>query len=79
VQTGKALAMLLSTLPGTLFLYQGQEIGMINVPSNWTINDYQDANSISNYNGVVKNVVNVAEALYNLTRLPRHNARTPFN
>ena len=79
MQRGKALAMLLSTLSGTLFLYQGQEIGMINVPSNWTINDYQDANSISYYDGVVKDGGNVTEALYNLTRLSRDNARTPFN
>jgi oligo-1,6-glucosidase len=79
VQSGKALAMLLSTLSGTLFLYQGQEIGMINVPSNWTINDYQDANSISYYDGVVKDEGNITQALYNLTRLSRDNARTPFN
>ena len=71
--------MLLSTLSCTLFLYQGQEIGMINVPTNWTINDYQDANSISYYDGVVKDGGNITEALYNLTRLSRDNARTPFN
>lgn len=79
VPSGKALAMLLSTLSGTLFLYQGQEIGMINVPSNWTIEDYQDANSISYYDGVVQSGGNVTDALYNLTRLSRDNARTPFN
>lgn len=58
--------MLLSILSGTLFLYQGQEIGMVNVPSNWTINDYQDANSISYYYGVVKGGGSITEALYNL-------------
>lgn len=79
VQSGKALSMLLSTLSGTLFLYQGQEIGMVNVPNNWTISDYQDANSISYYDGVVQDGGNISEALYNLTRLSRDNARTPFN
>ncbi|KAM0721112.1 hypothetical protein Q7P37_003398 [Cladosporium fusiforme] len=79
VQSGKALAMLLSTLSGTLFLYQGQEIGMVNVPTNWTINDYQDANSIKYYDGIVQDGGNSSEALYNLTRLARDNARMPFN
>jgi len=79
VASGRALAMLLSTLSGTLFLYQGQEIGMINVPSNWTISDYKDANSISYYEGVVQDGGNTTDALYNLTQLSRDNARTPFN
>lgn len=79
VPSGKALSMMLSTLSGTLFLYQGQEIGMINVPSNWTISDYQDANSIAYYEGVVQDGGNTSEALYNLTRLARDNARMPFN
>lgn len=79
VQSGKALSMLLTTLSGTLFVYQGQELGMINVPSNWTIDDYQDANSIKYYEGVVASGGNTSEALYNLTRLARDNARSPFN
>lgn len=52
---------------------------MVNVPSNWTIDNYRDANSISYYDGVVKEGGNVTDALYNLTRLSRDNARTPFN
>lgn len=79
IQSGKALSMLLSTLSGTLFLYQGQEIGMINVPSNWTIDNYQDSNTIKYYEGVVQEGGNTSEALTNLTRLARDNARTPFN
>lgn len=79
VESGKALSMLLSTLSGTLFLYQGQEIGMVNVPTNWTIGDYKDANSISYYDGVVQDGGNISDALYDLTRLSRDNARTPFN
>ena len=35
VKAGKILAMLLTTLSGTLFIYQGQEIGMVNVPDSW--------------------------------------------
>lgn len=32
-RAGKLLAMLLCTMSGTLFLNQGQEIGMVNVPN----------------------------------------------
>ncbi|KZT55102.1 glycoside hydrolase family 13 protein [Calocera cornea HHB12733] len=38
----KALCVVLSTLSGTLFVYQGQEIGMINLPKEWGIEEYQD-------------------------------------
>ena len=30
------------TLFGTLYLYQGQEIGMINLPSDWPPEEYKD-------------------------------------
>lgn len=39
--SGKLLAMMLGTLSGTLYIYQGQEIGMTN-PSKWGLNDYPD-------------------------------------
>jgi len=35
VRSGKLWAILLGTLTGTLYLYQGQEIGMVNVPDTW--------------------------------------------
>lgn len=40
VKSGKLLATLLSVFTGTLFLYQGQEIGMVNVPRLWDISEY---------------------------------------
>jgi alpha-glucosidase len=46
-QSGKALAILQSTLTGTEFLYQGQEIGMINLPRSWSIDEYLDINTIN--------------------------------
>jgi len=33
------LATMLSTMTGTLFLYQGQETGMINAPESWGIEE----------------------------------------
>lgn len=38
----KLLCLFSCTQAGTLFLYQGEELGMVNVPSDWPIEDYQD-------------------------------------
>uniref|UniRef100_A0A0C4DJD6 Glycosyl hydrolase family 13 catalytic domain-containing protein n=1 Tax=Fusarium oxysporum (strain Fo5176) TaxID=660025 RepID=A0A0C4DJD6_FUSOF len=40
-RVAKMLATLLATMTGTLFLYQGQEIGMINGPESWSANEYK--------------------------------------
>jgi oligo-1,6-glucosidase len=40
--SGKLLAMFLATLSGTLYIFQGQEIGMTNLPSEWGIEEYTD-------------------------------------
>ncbi|OJJ60351.1 hypothetical protein ASPSYDRAFT_42074 [Aspergillus sydowii CBS 593.65] len=79
VQGGKALSVLLSTLSGTLFLYQGQEIGMINVPDTWKLSDFRDRAGIDNYNNATQHGFSPSEALATLHLLGRDNARTPFN
>jgi oligo-1,6-glucosidase len=49
VHSAKMLAIWLAAQSGTLFLYQGQEIGMINAPAEWDIDtEYHDVES-SNY------------------------------
>ncbi|CAK7266751.1 hypothetical protein SEPCBS119000_002190 [Sporothrix epigloea] len=53
--SAKLLSLMLATLTGTLYIYQGQEIGMINVPTDWTIEkDYQDIESVNFYHAAVK-------------------------
>jgi oligo-1,6-glucosidase len=42
--------MLQIALSGTLFIYQGQELGMKNVPVDWPIEDYLDVATINFYN-----------------------------
>lgn len=37
----------MTTLSGTLYLYQGQEIGMRNAPPEWDIEEYKDCESIN--------------------------------
>ena len=41
-QSARLLTMLLCTLSGTLFIYQGQEIGMSGVPRDWPLSDLND-------------------------------------
>jgi glycosidase len=42
VYAAKLLATWLGCLGGTLFIYQGQELGMRNVPEEWPIDEYKD-------------------------------------
>lgn len=48
VAGGKMLALFLMAMSGTLFVYQGQELGMVNFPLEWDIEEYKDVDS-SNY------------------------------
>lgn len=84
VESGKLLAMLQATLTGTLFIYQGQEIGMTNVPRSWPIEEYKDINSLNYYTEFKEKYGNDSDFkekevklmdLINL--LARDNARTP--
>lgn len=40
--SAKLLAMMETTLSGTLYIYQGEEIGMVNAPRRWGIEEYKD-------------------------------------
>ena len=48
--------MLQTTLTGTLFIYQGQEIGMTNLPRSWSIEEYKDVYTTNYYNEFKKNM-----------------------
>lgn len=80
VASGKMLATLMASMSGTLFLYQGQEIGTVNFPGDWDIEDYQDIGSI-NYWKMLKakgaSKEDFARAKANLAALARDHARTP--
>ncbi|KAG0645308.1 Alpha-glucosidase [Hyphodiscus hymeniophilus] len=52
-RSAKMLALMMCAMTGTLFVYQGQEIGMINAPKDWSIEDYKDIESINYYNSAV--------------------------
>lgn len=43
----KLLALMQTMLGGTLFIYQGEEIGMRNAPTTWPIEEFKDIESIN--------------------------------
>ncbi len=75
--SAKFLAMFLHTLPGTPFVYQGEEIGMTNVklPS---IEDYNDLDTRNTYQQGLLSGMTPKEALSHAQLVSRDNARTPM-
>jgi glycosidase len=47
--SAKMLATYLGLQSGTVFLYQGQELGMTNVSSDWKIEDYRDIETLNHW------------------------------
>lgn len=82
VKSAKMLSMMMCALTGTLFIYQGQEIGMINVPKSWGIEEYKDIESLNFYNSIASSTNNDKEALDYVMKsiqiLGRDNARIPM-
>ncbi|OAA56646.1 maltase [Niveomyces insectorum RCEF 264] len=91
VHAAKLLALLLAALTGTLFLYQGQEIGMINVPPAWPIEtEYKDIETVHYYRAAAAAAYKalagdsaaiereLAYVRRGIQLLGRDNARTPM-
>ncbi|TPX11581.1 uncharacterized protein E0L32_007792 [Thyridium curvatum] len=78
--SAKALALWQATLTGTLFLYQGQEIGQTNMPASWGVDEYKDIEAVNFYAEAVRSgdAARVRETLHGLSVLARDHARLPF-
>lgn len=79
----KLLALLQTTLNGTLFVYQGEEIGMRNVPKSWDIEkEYKDIESINFWKKSKAlyghDPTRLAEERKVLEKKARDHARTPM-
>jgi len=74
-RSGKMLAIFLAGLSGTLFLYQGQEIGMVNAPESWPISEYKDIESSNYYSAVRDQTSGDPAALQRVKRALQHMAR----
>jgi len=71
------LATLLHTLPGTLYVYQGEEIGMMNVAFD-NIEDYRDIETLNFYREMTKKGLPKEKIMEAIHRISRDNARTPM-
>jgi glycosidase len=80
-KAGKLLAMLFGTLTGTLFLYQGQEIGMVNMPESWGPEELKDIESVRYWEEMSTKFAGdeaiLKKAMAGIKKTGRDNARTP--
>jgi oligo-1,6-glucosidase len=79
--SAKLLCLMLTTLGGTLYVYQGQELGMRNVPEDWDPEEYKDVESINYWkkmnNMYPGNKEKLDFARHVLHRKARDHSRTP--
>ena len=76
-ESAKMLATFLLTMTGTVFMYQGDEIGMTNVRYD-SIKDHRDVEILNHYNEELKKGMNEFEVLEQIRDKNRDNSRTPM-
>lgn len=78
----KMLATFLALQSGTVFLYQGQELGMTSVPTSWPISDYKDLECLNHWKEQLELYHNDEEhlktTLEEYQKKSRDNARIPM-
>ncbi|KAH6612747.1 glycoside hydrolase superfamily [Boeremia exigua] len=83
VAGGKMLSLMMCALSGTLFIYQGQELGMTNFPKSWTMDEFKDVDSSNYYKMVARRTNNDPIALEaahtSLQHLARDHSRVPIS
>lgn len=77
VRSAKMLATVLHMLKGTPYIYQGEELGMTNMPFKG-IEDIKDIESVIFYQECLKNGMKEEDAFDFILRKGRDNARTPM-
>ena len=76
--SAKMLATCLHMMQGTPYIYQGEELGMTNVPFK-NISDFRDLDSVNAYHELIGQGVFTEEEMMKYLRYKsRDNARTPF-
>ena len=78
----KLLALMQTTLGGTLFVYQGEEIGMRNAPTSWSMDEYKDIETVNYWNKASKIYASDPEQLAEAAKIvhmkARDHSRTPM-
>jgi oligo-1,6-glucosidase len=83
-RSAKMLALWLVAQSGTLFLYQGQEIGMINAPKDWDMSEYKDVESKNYWAEAIRLAEDGTDPTrkerikHGLQLMARDHARLPF-
>ena len=77
VESAKMLCAITQMLPGTPYIYQGEEIGMADVRYA-SIDDYNDLDTKNFYNELVATGTPADKALDEARRISRDNARSPM-
>ncbi|OAQ81577.1 maltase [Purpureocillium lilacinum] len=78
--SAKLIAIFLSFQAGTPFIYQGQEIGMTNVPKDWTMDEYKDVDCVNHW-ALYKDTADEetkTQLKAEYQKKSRDNARTPM-
>ena len=86
VQSAKLTCMFHCGLGGTLFIYQGQEMGLCNVPRDWKEEEYKDIETIQNLEGerdhrrrkTGEEDPDMSDYLQGIRETARDNGRTPI-
>jgi glycosidase len=80
--SGKMLATFLGFQSGTPFIYQGQEVGMVNIPESWDILRFKDIEAINFWNKLIQEHPRDSElhsrTLKELRLKSRDNGRLPM-
>lgn len=82
MKSSKLIATHLALQSGTVFVYQGQELAQINVPEDWSLEEYQDLEVLNHWKTVLEEYPDnkekqaVFKKQYRL--VGRDNARTPM-
>ncbi|PHH93138.1 hypothetical protein CDD83_1 [Cordyceps sp. RAO-2017] len=78
--SAKLIAIFLGFQAGTPFIYQGQELGMTNVPEDWPMDEYKDVDCLNHWN-LHKDTASAetrAQLRAEYRKKSRDNARTPM-
>ncbi|NLU52432.1 MAG: alpha-glucosidase [Clostridiaceae bacterium] len=78
LESAKLLGTMLHTLPGTPYIYQGEEIGMTNCQFT-SIDEFNDIHARYLYSQMLKKGTSSEEALSWLNNYSREHARTPMH
>lgn len=72
----RLLALMQTTLGGTLFVYQGEEIGMRNCPKDWDVSEFKDIETINYWKKVQE--LKIENGREVIDAKARDHARTPM-